>query len=92
MAQWVTPDDTGFTIRTRYTDTEQVLEHNKVLRDESPATFREAGTVFHKVCSVPAEVMDMLYRKLGRMPTPQELVALSQDRDYNKLKTREVKL
>lgn len=92
MTQWVTPDDTGFTVRTRYRDTQQVLERNRQLRNEAPQTFRADGVDFHHACSIPAEIVDMLHRKLGRAPTAKELIALSQDRDFNRLKTRDVTL
>ena len=92
MTQWVVPDDTGATFRTRYHDTQKVLDDNARKRAESPVTFTRNGVTFHHACSVPAEIVDLLYRKLGRAPTARELIALSQDRDFSKLKTRDAKL
>ena len=90
--QWIEPDPRGFTIRTRYKKTAEVLDVNALKRAESPKTFRQDGVNYHQVASVPAEVYEQLMIKLGRHPTAEELIKLSQDRDYSKLRTREVKL
>ena len=90
--QYVRPDETGFTLRTRFKGTQDILDRNARLRSEAPKSFRESGHTFHHVASVPMEVVELLHKKLGRWPTAEELLKLSDDRDYNKLKTREVKL
>jgi len=92
MTQWIRPDPQGFTLRTRYKGTQEILARNHLARSEAPRRFSQDGVEFHHVCSVPIEVYDMLHRKLGRPPEASELVKLSQDRDFCKLKTREVKL
>lgn len=94
MTQWWGDDPiTGDAIlRTQYKGTEDVLDKNAKLRNGAPKTFKEDGVEFHHAVSVPSEVYWQLQAKLGRSPTPIELIKLSQDRDYSKLRTREVKL
>jgi hypothetical protein len=79
-------------LRTQYKGTQEALDRNQMLRNAAPSTFRADGVEFHHVASVPAEVYDLLYHRLGRAPTAEELLKLSQDRDFCKLRTREVKL
>lgn len=90
--QWIEPDPTGFTLRTQYRTTQQALDLNAHHRAEAPRVFRQDGHTFHHVASVPMEVYEQLQLRLGRAPTAEELIKLSQDRDFNKLKTREVRL
>lgn len=90
--QWVRPDPTGFTVRTQYKNTDRVLDGNACARNEAPKTFRSDGVDFHHVCRVPIELYDQLTIRFGRPPTAKELIQLAQDRDFSKLKTREVKL
>ena len=93
MVQWVRPDEKGFTVRTRFRGTQEALDRNARLRSEAPKTFRDKnGVNFHHAVSVPAEVYDQIYRRLGRAPTAAELLKFADDRDYSKLKTRDVRL
>lgn len=90
--EFVLPDETGFVIRTHYKGTEQALDLNAERRATATPTFRENGHEFHHVGSVPIEVYEQFYLKLGREPTATELIALINERDFCKLKTRDVKL
>ena len=92
MTQWIDPDPQGFTLRTRYKGTQGVLDRNAALRADTPHFFRQDGVNYHHAASIPMEVYEQFQHQLGRTPTAAELIKLSQDRDYNKLKTREVKL
>lgn len=92
MTQWVVPDEKGFTVRTRYKSTPGVLDLNQDLRNSAPSTFREDGVDFHLGARIPIEVVDQLHIRLGRAPTALELLALANDRDYCKLKTRNGRL
>ena len=91
--EWIVPDERGATIRTRFKNTEAVLDRNARIRNATPANFKgRKGETFYHAASVPLEVVELMGRKLGRMPTALELLKLAQDRDYSKLKTRDVKL
>ena len=90
--QWIDPDPRGFTLRTRYKGTQGVLDRNAALRADTPRSFLQGGVEYKHAASIPMEVYEQFQLKLGRTPTALELLKLSQDRDYNKLKTREVKL
>lgn len=91
--QWAEPTgDGGLVIRTRYKDTDRVLDTNARFRAEGPQTFREKGRTFYKVGSIPMEVYEQLTLKLGRQPTAQECLELIQSRDYSKLKTVDANL
>lgn len=92
MVQWLEPDPTGGVLRTRYKDTQQILDENAGHRANAPKKFRQDGVDFHHVCNVPWEVYDLIRRRLGHDPSADELIKFSQDRDFSKLKTREVKL
>ena len=93
MTQWVTPDPEGFTLRTRHKGTQEVLDQNAELRADSPKNFKDKdGVHYHHVMRVPGEVMEVLYRRLGRMPTAQELLQFGDDRDFSKLKTKDARL
>ena len=93
MTQWVRPDEKGFTVRTQFKGTQEALDRNARIRSVTPTTFRDKdGGRLHHVGSIPAEVYNDLQWKLGRAPTTKELLALLDDRDYSKLKTRDVRL
>ena len=93
LQQWVTPDPEGFTLRTRFKNTQQALDQNAQERNGNPMSFKDKdGASWYKACSVPPEVMDLLFRRLGRMPTPEELIQFSQDRDFSKLRTTDARL
>jgi len=91
--EWVRPDEKGFTIRTRYRGTDQVLDRNARLRADTPTNFKGGleGSLKH-VGSIPIEVYEQMTVRLGREPTANECLDLLKAREYSKLKTREVKL
>ena len=90
--QWIEPDPDGFKIRTRYRGTEEVLDANAGMRGILPDNFQGPGPGFHLVGRIPLEIYEQLYIKFGRAPNMDELKALLNDRDYSKLKTREVQI
>lgn len=90
--EFIRPDDEGFTLETYYKGTQGVLDRNAELRAAAPSTFREGKHTFHHVGSVPIEVYEQFYLKLGREPTAQELITLINEREFCRLKTRDVKL
>jgi hypothetical protein len=91
--QFIVPDETGFTLRTRYKGTQGVLDRNAALRADTPKGFKdEKGVHYHHAAGVPMELYEQLWHTLGRAPTAEELIELSNLRDYCKLKTREAKL
>jgi hypothetical protein len=90
--QWIEPDPDGFTIRTQYPGTEDILDVNARIRGLLPDNFRGPGPGFHLVGRIPMEIYEQLHVKLGRAPNIEELKALINDRDYSKLKTREVQV
>lgn len=54
--QYVVPDESGFTLRTRYKGTQDVLDANARKRNDAPKRFGEG--VLHHVGSVPIEVWE----------------------------------
>ena len=90
--QWIEPDERGGVLRTRYRGTQDVLDQNAALRNDTPKSFIQNGEEFHHVASIPMEVYEQLMITLGRHPTAEECLMLAQDRDYSQLRTREVKL
>lgn len=91
--EYVRPDESGFTIRTRYKDTSEVIEEAKMLRADTSKSFKDArGVTQYHVGKVPLEVYEMWTRKLGREPTAEECIKFLQDRDFSDLRTRDVKL
>ena len=93
MTQWVTPDPEGFTLRTRHKGTQEVLDQNARLRADRSKDFKDKdGQHYHHVMSIPMEVVEVLCKRLGRMPTPEELLKFGDDREFSKLKTKDVRL
>ena len=96
--QWVRPDATGFTVRTRFKNTDQILDRNKAARADTPKRFGD-GTMHH-VASVPMEVYDQWVLE-WRQAHPTEglgeefnqfVAAKLRDPDFSYLKTREARL
>jgi len=91
--EFIRPDPEGFTVRTNFRGTPQVLDRNAELRGAASRTFKdEKGGHWAHVASIPIEVYEMEWRRLGRAPTAKECVKLANQRDFNKLKTRDVRL
>ncbi len=90
--QWVDPDPTGFTVRTQYKGTQDILDRNACSRNDAPSTFRQDGVDFHHAASIPMEVYEQMHIRLGRAPTARECLELANQRDFSKLKTRDAKL
>jgi hypothetical protein len=90
--QFVEPDPYGFTLRTRFKNTSEVLDRNQALRNSAPTTYREAGVDFHHAGSIPMEVWEKWCLDLGRQPTAKEALEFLKQRDYSKLRTSERKL
>jgi hypothetical protein len=91
--EFIRPDPHGFTLRTRYKGTQDVLDQNARMRRDASKDFRDRdGVTHHHVGSVPLEVYEEWTRELGRPPTAAEMIQRIQQRDFSKLKTKEVKL
>ena len=90
--QYIRPDATGFTLRTEFKGTQGVLDANARARGVLPTKFGPDGERLHLVGRVPIEVYEEMFLKLGRHPNRQELLALLRDRDFSKLKARDVKV
>lgn len=90
--QWISPDPSGFTLRTQYKGTQGVLDRNAMARADAPARFSQDGVEYHHAASIPREVYEQMTTRLGRPPTARECLDLAQARDFNKLKTRDARL
>jgi hypothetical protein len=85
---WGRADEDGFTTRTQYPGTEALLDLNHATRTDPRKDFKmKNGALARHVASLPVELYEMLYRKLGRDPTAKECLEMARDRDYNKLLT-----
>ena len=93
---WARPDETGVTLRTQYKNTQDVLDANARARADTPKTFGNGS--LHHIGRVPMELYEQWVLEF-RQTHPGEplgqafnqfLVAKLRDRDYNRLKTREV--
>ena len=93
---WVTPDETGVTLRTQYKHTQDVLDANARARADTSKTFGNGS--LHHIGRVPMELYEQWVLEF-RQAHPGEplgqafnqfLVAKLRDRDYSQLKTREV--
>ena len=84
--QWVRPDETGFTLRTQYKDTQRVLDQNVREKQDKRAPAPLKGSAAMPVCRVPMELYEQLTLEMGREPTAEELIALSQTPEYKLLR------
>ena len=68
---WATPDENGVTLRTRFKDTQNVLDANARLRNDTPKRFGK-GTMHH-MASIPIEVWEqwvLEWRMMGQVGNP----------------------
>lgn len=92
MAQWVTPDEEGFTLRTQYKGTQEILDQNARERTSKHARVVTPGSMPLPVVRVPMEVYEQLTLAMGREPTADELIALSHTPEYKALKLTDKRL
>lgn len=84
--QWVEPDPSGFTLRTRYKDTQRVLESVQAEHQDARAPVNTKGAAWQPVCRFPIELYEQLRLEMGRDPSAEELIALSQTAEYSLLR------
>ena len=85
---WGRADEDGFTVRTQYPGTQELLDLNHETRRDAKKNFiGKDGNLNRHVASIPIEVYEMMYRKLGREPTARECLQWAQSRDFSKLLT-----
>lgn len=94
-ASWIAPDESGFTLRTRYKGTQDVLDANKRARNNTPKRFGK-GTLHH-MARIPIEVWERWQIEwFGMGHTGQPDADFIKHKlnlpEFSYLKTREVKL
>lgn len=93
--QWVVPDERGFTLRTRFKGTQEILDANRRVRNDAPKRFGK-GTMHH-VARVPIEVFEVWQLEWFRMghqgmPDAEFIQHKLNLPEFKYLKTKEVKL
>ena len=94
-SQWIVPDESGFTLRTRYKGTQNVLDANLRARNDTPKRFGK-GTMHH-MARIPIEVWELWqleWFRAGHTGYPdsdfvKHKLSLP---EFSYLKTREAKL
>ena len=84
--QWIEPDERGGVLRTRYRGTQDVLDQNAALRNDTPRRYGK-GIVQHKA-RVPVELYEQWTIELGRQPTAEECLEIIERRGLTHLLTR----
>lgn len=93
MRQFIRPDEDGFTLRTLYASTEDVLDQNHRVKN---ARGRLIGNgqdgSFHHVASIPMELWHRWHQEYGRKLYEDPLLVprLIRERDYNKVQTSDI--
>ena len=90
---FITPDEDGFTLRTQFKGTHDVLDQNAKLRNAQGKTFTDKdGVHWYPVMAVPPEILELWYHRLGRFPTVEEMLKFGSEREFNKVKTKDARL
>jgi hypothetical protein len=89
---WATPDPSGVTLRTQFKGTQGVLDRTAATRTPRHARVNTKGAAWHKVADIPMELYEKLTIGLGRPPTAEELVGISQMPEFKMLSATEKRL
>lgn len=89
---WATPDPFGITLRTQFKGTQGVLDRTAATRTPKHARVNTKGAAWHKAADIPLELYEKLTIGLGRPPTAEELVAISQMPEFRALSATEKRL
>jgi len=89
---WATPDQSGVTLRTRFKGTQGVLDRTAATRTPKHSRVNTKGAAWHKVADIPMELYEKLQIGLGRPPTAEELVAVSQMPEFRMLSATEKRI
>jgi len=89
---WATPDPSGITLRTQFKGTQGVLDRTAATRTPKHARVNTKGAAWHKVADIPMELYEKLTIGLGRPPTAEELVGISQMPEFRALSATEKRL
>ena len=81
----ITPDADGFTLRTRYRGTQAILDQNAALRADVKRGRSPHGLAHY--ASIPLEVYEQEWLRLGREPTAADLIELTKRPGYEYLRT-----
>jgi hypothetical protein len=82
---WARPDPRGVTLRTRYKGTQETLDGIKERKIPKHTRVNTQGAAWHPACSIPMELYEQFTVALGRQPTPEELIAVSQTPEFRLL-------
>jgi hypothetical protein len=93
---WIAPDESGFTLRTRYKNTQDILDANLRARNDAPKRFRESA-LGDRVASIPMEVWEqwqLEWFASGHSGTPDDdfIWHKLNSPEFSYFKTREVTL
>jgi len=89
---WATPDPSGVTLRTQFKGTQGVLDRVAATRTPKHARVDTKGAAWHKVADIPMELYEKLTIGLGRPPTAEELVGISQMPEFRAISATEKRL
>jgi hypothetical protein len=92
QTQWVRPDDKGFTLRTQYHGTQSVLDQNARERTGKRHRSTLTGSAMQPAARFPLELYEQLTLAMGREPTADELLVLSQTSEYKALRLTDKRL